>query len=93
MKNDKRKGGEYNQYPPPGTKLGKPQPSKQVYCYSSWTFPSRRFLSRGRDSLGLDLPTVPGARVGSGGMALWRRFLTVFPERFCCGGIDVQIVD
>ncbi|HEX9920288.1 MAG TPA: hypothetical protein VGB21_02225 [Candidatus Methylomirabilis sp.] len=93
MENDKRKGGEYNEYPPPETKLGKPQPSKQFYCYSSWTFPSRRFLSRGKDSLGLGLPIVPGAMAGFGGMGLWRPFLTGLPELFCCGGIDVRIVD
>ena len=93
MKGGKRKGGEYSQYPPPETKLGKPQPSKQVYCYSSWTFPSRRFLSRGKDSLGLGLPTALGAMAGFGDMGLWRHFLTGLPERFGCGGIDVQIVD
>ena len=93
MKEDKEKGGEYSQYPPPGKKLGRPQRSKRVYCYSSWTLPSRRFLSRGKNSPGLGLPTVLGARAGSGGMGLRRRFLTAFPELFCCGGIDVQIVD
>ena len=93
MEEDKEKGGEYRQYPPPGNKLGKPQRSKRVYCYSSWTFPSRRFLSRGKDSLGLGLPTAPGARAGSGGMGLWGRFLTAFPKLFCCGGIDVRTVD
>jgi hypothetical protein len=92
MKEDKEKGGEYSQYPPPETKLGKPQRSKRVYCYSSWTLPSRGFLRRRRNSPGLGLPTVPGARAGSGGMGLWGRFLTAFPKLFCCGGIDVQIV-
>jgi hypothetical protein len=93
MKEDKEKGGEYRQYPPPGKKLGKPQRSKRPYCYSSQTFPSRRFLRRGRVFPGLGLPTVPGARAGSGGMGLWGRFLTVFPKLFFCGGIDVRIVD
>jgi len=93
MEEDKEKGGEYNQYPPPETKLGKSQPSKQVYCYFSWTFPSRRFLSRGKDSLGLGLPTVPAAMGGFGGMGSWRRFLTGLPKLFGCGGIDVRIVD
>jgi hypothetical protein len=93
MKEDKEKGGEYSQYPPPGKKLGKPQRSKRPYCYSSQTFPSRRFLRRGRVFPGLGLPTVPGARAGSGGMGLWGRFLTVFPKLFFCGGIDVRIVD
>jgi hypothetical protein len=93
MKNDKRKGGEYSQYPPPETKLGKPQRSKRFYCYFLWTFPSRRFLSRGRDSLGLVHPTARAVMAGSGGMGLWRRFLTGLPELFCCGGIDVRIVD
>jgi hypothetical protein len=93
MKEDKEKGGEYGKYPPPETKLGKPQPSKRVYCYSSWTFPSRRFLRRGSYFPGLGLPTAPGARAGSGGMGLWGRFLTAFPKLFCCGGIDVRTVD
>lgn len=93
MEKDKRKGGEYSQYPPPETKLGKPQRSKRFYCYFLWMFPSRRFLSSGKDSLGLVLPTVPGAMAGSGGMGSWRRFLTGFPMLFCCGGIDVRIVD
>ena len=53
--------GEYSQYPPPGKKLGKPQRSKRVYCYSLQTLPSRRFLRRGKIFPGLDLPTVPGA--------------------------------
>jgi hypothetical protein len=93
MKKNRRKGGEYSEYPPPGTKLGNPQRSKRFYCYSSWTFPSRRFLSKGINSLGLALPTVPGAMAGSGDMGLWGRFLTVFPKLFCCGGIAVRIVD
>ena len=93
MKEDKEKGGEYSQYSPPGTKLGKPQHSKRVYCYSLKTFRSRRFLRRGKIFPGLGLPPVPGARAGSGGMGLWRCFLTAFPELFCCGGIDVRIVD
>jgi hypothetical protein len=93
MKEDKGKGGEYSEYPPPETKLGKSQPSKRFYCYFLWTFPSRRFLSRGKDSPGLGLPTAPGARAGSGGMGLRRLFLTAFPKLFCCGGIDVRIVD
>jgi hypothetical protein len=93
MKEEKEKGGEYSQYPPPGKKLGKPQRSKRVYCYSSWPFPSRRFLSRGKNFPGLDLPTVPSAGAGFGGMGLWGHFLTVFPKLFCCGGIDAQIVD
>ena len=93
MKNDKKKGGEYSQYPPPERKLGKPQRSKRFYCYSSWTLSSRRFLSRGKDSPGLALRIAPGAMAGSGGMGLWGRFLTAFPKLFCCGGIDVQIVD
>jgi len=93
VKDDKEKGGEYSQYPPPGTKLGKPQPTKRVYCYSSPTFPSRRFLRRGKLFPGLGLPTVRGARAGSGGMGLQRHFLTAFPKLFCCGGIDVGIVD
>jgi hypothetical protein len=93
MKEDKEKGGEYSQYPPPGTELGKPQPTKRVYCYSSQTFPSRGFLRRGKLFPGLGLPTVHGARAGSGGMGLRRHFLTVFPKLFCCGGIDVRIVD
>ena len=89
MKEDKEKGGEYGKYPPPETKLGEPQRSKRFYCYFLWTFPSRRFLSRGKDSLGLGLPTVLGAMGGYGGMGLWGRFLTGLPELFCCGGIDV----
>ena len=93
MKEDKEKGGEYNPYPPPGTKLGKPQHAKRVYCYSSWRFRSRRFLRRGRIFPGLALPLVPGARAGSGGMGLQRRFLTAFLKLFFCGGIDVRIVD
>jgi len=93
MKGDKEKGGEYSQYPPPGKKLGKPQRSKRVYCYSLQTFPSRRFLRRGRVFPGLDLPPAPGARAGSGGMGLRRRFLTAFPKLFFCGGIDARIVD
>jgi len=93
MKEDKEKGGEYSQYPPPGKKLGKPQRSKRVYCYSSQTFPSRRFLRRGKIFPGLGLPTVRGARAGSGGMGLRRHFLTAFLKLLCCGGIDVRIVD
>ena len=93
MEEDKGKGGEYGKYPPPETKLGKPQPSKRLYCYFLWRFPSRGFLRRGRVSPGLGLPTVPGAMAGSGGMGLWGRFSTAFPKLFCCGGIDVQIVD
>jgi hypothetical protein len=93
MKEDKEKGGEYGKYPPPETKLGKPPRSKRVYCYSSWRFPSRGFLRRGKISPGLGLPTAPGARAGSGGMGLWRRFLTAFPKLFFYGGIDVRIVD
>jgi hypothetical protein len=93
MKNDKRKGGEYSQYPPPENKLGKSQPSKRLYCYFLWTFLSRRFLSRRRNSPGLVLPTARGAMGGSGGMGLWGRFLTGLPELFCCGGIGVAIVD
>jgi hypothetical protein len=68
VKEDKEKGGEYSQNPPPETKLGKPQHSKRVYCYSAWRFPSRRFLRRGKIFPGLGLPPVPGARAGSGGM-------------------------
>jgi len=93
MKEDKEKGGEYSQYPPPERRLGKPQPTKRVYCYSSWTFPSRRFLRRGRIFPGLGLPTAPGARAGSGGMGLRGRFLMAFPKLCYCGGIDVWIVD
>ena len=93
MRNEKRKGGEYSQYPPPERKLGRPQRTKRFYCYSSWTLSSRRFLSRGKTSLGLALPTAPGAMAGSGGMGLWGRFLTGLPKLFFCGGIDVQIVD
>jgi hypothetical protein len=40
MKEDKEKGGEYSEYPPPETKLGKSQPSKRFYCYFLWTFVS-----------------------------------------------------
>jgi hypothetical protein len=93
MKEDKGKGGEYSQYPPPETKLGKPQHSKRLYCYFLWMFPSRRFLRRGRVFPGLGLPIAPDVRAGSGGMGLRRRFLTAFPKLFCCGGIDVRIVD
>ena len=93
MKEDKEKGGEYSPYPPPGKKLGRPQRSKRGYCYSLRRFPSRRFLRRGEIFPGLGPPTAPGARAGSGGMGLWRRFLTVFPKLFFCGGIDVRIVD
>jgi len=93
MKEDKEKGGEYGKYPPPEKKLGKPQRSKRVYCYSLQTFPSRRFSRRGKIFPGLGLPTAPGARAGSGGMGLWGRFLTAFPKLFCCGGIDVRTVD
>jgi hypothetical protein len=92
MEKDKGKGGEYSQYPPPEIKLGKPQPTKRVYCYSSWTFPSRRFLRRGKIFLGLGLPPVPGVREGFGGMGMWRLFLTVLPRPSCCGGIGVRIV-
>ena len=93
MKEDKEKGGEYGKYPPPETKLGKPPRSKRLYCYFLWMFPSRRFLRRGKIFPGLGLPTVPGARAGSGGMGLRRLFLMAFPKLFFCGGIDVRIVD
>jgi hypothetical protein len=93
MKEDKGKGGEYGKYPPPETKLVKPQRSKHLYCYFLWMFPSRGFLRRGRVFPGLGLPTAPGVMAGSGGMGLGRRFLTAFPKLFFYGGIDVRIVD
>ena len=92
MKEDKEKGGEYSQYPPPGKKLGKSQRSKRVYCYSSQMFPSRRFLRRGKIFPGLGLLPVPGVREGFGGMGMWRLFLTVLPRPSFCGGIGVRIV-
>jgi len=93
MEEDKGKGGEYGKYPPPETKLGKSPPSKRLYCYFLWMFPSRGFLRRGRVFPGLGLPIAPDARAGFGGMGLWRRFLTAFPKLFFCGGIAVRIVD
>jgi hypothetical protein len=93
MEEDKGKGGEYSQYPPPGKKLGKPQRSKRFYCYFLWRFPSRGFLRRGRGSPGLGLPTALGAMAGFGGMGMGRLFLTALPKPFFCGGIDVRIVD